>query len=79
MGFRATQVHMTHTHALMHTHVAHICTHIFTYISMYRRCVLAVLDHFYRAAIFGESERPLAALATGTPRGTHTDTYDPRT
>jgi hypothetical protein len=38
-----------------------------------RRCVLAVLDHFYRSAIYGESERPLAQLSlTGiasTPRG----------
>jgi hypothetical protein len=35
--------------------------------------VLAVLDHFYRSAIYGESERPLAQLnLTGiaaTPRG----------
>jgi hypothetical protein len=35
--------------------------------------VLAVLDHFYRSAIYGESERPLAQLSvTGigaTPRG----------
>jgi hypothetical protein len=53
------------------------CTYYtYYYITYYynnRRCVLAVLDHFYRSAIYGESERPLAQLSTtgiaATPRG----------